>query len=62
MLRLIDPFSKYQWLASLKDKRKISIVNVFQKILDSSSRKPNKVWVDEGGEFYNKFAEIFENK
>ena len=25
----------------------------FQKILDSSKRKPNKIWVDQGSEFYN---------
>ena len=31
----------------------MSIVNAFQKILDSSKRKPNKIWVDQGSEFYN---------
>ena len=38
---------------SFEDKRRISIVNAFQKILDSSNRKLNKIWVDQGGEFYN---------
>ena len=32
----------------------MSIVNAFQKILDSSKRKPNKIWVDQGSKFYNK--------
>ena len=36
-----------------KDKKGISIVNAFQKILDKSGRKPNKIWVDKGNEFYN---------
>ena len=25
----------------------------FKKILDSSKRKPNKIWVDQGSQFYN---------
>ena len=32
----------------------MSIVNVFQKILDNSKRKPNKIWVDKGSKFYNR--------
>ena len=37
----------------LKDKKGISIVNAFNKIIKQSARKPNKIWVDQGGEFYN---------
>ena len=37
----------------LKDKKGITIVNVFQKTLDNSTRKPNEIWVDKGSEFYN---------
>ena len=37
----------------LKDKKGVSIVNAFQKILKESNRKPNKIWVDKGREFYN---------
>ena len=58
LLRVIDLFSKYAWVFPLKDKRGISIVNALQKII-SKRRKPNKIWVDQGGEFYNK---LFENK
>ena len=29
-------------------------INVFQKILDESNRKRNKIWVDKGSEFYNR--------
>ena len=39
----------------LKDKKAISIVNVFQKILKEFNRKPNKIWVDKGNEFYNNY-------
>ena len=38
----------------MKDKNGVSIVNAFQKILDDSKRKPNKIWVDTGSEFYNR--------
>ena len=37
-----------------KDKKGIMITNAFQKILDQSNRKPNKIWVDQGSEFYNR--------
>ena len=52
LLCAVDLFSKYAWVVPLKDKRRISIVNVFQKII-SKERKPNKMWVEQSGEFYN---------
>ena len=63
----IDLFSKYAWVVPLKNKRGISIANAFQNILDSSEsskakfkgRKPNKIWVDQGDEFYNNFSKDF---
>ena len=58
LLCAIDLFSKYAWVVPLKDKRGISIVNAFQKII-SKGRKPNKIWVDQGGEFYNNLFKRF---
>ena len=55
LLCVIDIFSKYAWVVPLKDKKGISIVNAFQKILKESDRRPNKIWVDKGSEFYNNF-------
>ena len=52
LLCTIDIFSKYAWFVPLKDKKGTSIVNAFQKII-SEGRKPNKIWVDQGSEFYN---------
>ena len=46
VLCAIDVFSKYLWVVPIKDKKGVIIVNAFQKILDSSERKPNKIWVD----------------
>ena len=53
LLCVIDIFSKYARVFLLKNKKGVSIVNVFQSILKKSNRKPNKIWVDEGGEFSN---------
>ena len=53
LLCFIDLFSKYAFVISLKDKKGISIVNAFYKIIKQSNRKPNKIWVDQGREFYN---------
>ena len=56
LLCVIDIFSKYVWVIPLKDKKGVSIVNAFQKILkESDRRKPNKIWVDKESEFYNSF-------
>ena len=53
LLCAIDLFSKYAWVVPIKDKKGVSIVDAFQKILKESNRKPNKIWVDKGSEFYN---------
>ena len=53
LLCVTDIFNKYSWVISLKDKKGVSIVDAFQKILKESNRKTNKVWVDKGSEFYN---------
>ena len=45
--------SKYAWVIPLKDKKDVSIVNAFQRVLDKSGRKANKIWVDKGSQFYN---------
>ena len=57
ILCAIDLYSKYSFVIPLKDKKGISIVNAFDKIINQSNRKPNKIWVDQGGEFYNNVLE-----
>ena len=49
LLCAIDLYSKYAFVIPLKDKKRISIVNAFNKIIKQSNRKPNKIWVDQGG-------------
>ena len=53
LLCVIDIYSKYAWVVPLKDKKGVSTVNVFQKILKESARKPHKIWVDKWSQFYN---------
>ena len=53
-LCVIDIFSKYAWVIPLKDKKRITIANVFQKKLNDSKRKLSKICVDKGKEFYNR--------
>ena len=43
LLYVIDIFSKFSWVIRLKDKKGVTIVNEFQKVLDKSGRKPNKI-------------------
>ena len=54
LLCVIDIYSKYSWVIPLNNKKCITITNAFQKILDESNRKPNKIWVDKGSGFYNR--------
>ena len=51
---IIDIYSIYTWVISLKDKKGSTIANGFQKILDELKRKPNKIWFHKGSEFYNR--------
>ena len=58
LLYAIDLLSKCVCVVPLKDKRGITIVNAFQKII-SKERKPNKIWVDQDSEFYNNIFKRF---
>ena len=58
LLSAIDLFSKYTWVVPFKDKRGISIVNAFEKII-SEGRKPKKIWVDQCGGLYSNLFKRF---
>ena len=58
LLCAIDIFSKYAKVAPSKDRKGVSIGNAFQKII-SKGRKSNKIWIDQGGDFYNIFFKDF---
>ena len=58
LLCAIDIVSKYAWIVPLKDKKGISIVNAFQKII-SEGRKPNKIWLIKVANFTIILLKIF---
>ena len=54
LLCAVDIYSKHAWVISLEDKKDTPAANVLQKILNESSRKLNKIWVDKGSPFYKR--------
>ena len=62
LLCVIDTFGKCTWVIRLKDKNGIAITNAFQKILNVSKRKLNKLWVDKDYKFYNRSAKSWLEK
>ena len=58
LLCVIDLSSKYAFVVPLKDKKGASVVKGFKKIVNESGRQPNKIWVDQRSEFYNKTLKI----
>ena len=53
LLCVMDLFTKYDWVVTVKDNKGVTIVNAFQSILDSLKKESNKIWVDRGSELYN---------
>ena len=54
LLCAVNIYGKRAWVISLEDKKDTSAANAFQSILNKSSRKPNKIWVDKGSAFYKR--------
>ena len=46
----------------MNDEKGITITDAFQKILDESNRKTNKILVDKGSESYNKSTKLWLEK
>ena len=49
LLCVIDIYNKYEWVIPFEDKK---FTNAFPKIFKQSNKKPNKIWVDKGSEFF----------
>ncbi|XP_065663020.1 uncharacterized protein LOC136085624 [Hydra vulgaris] len=56
LFMVIDVFSKYGWIVSLKSKTGVDVANALNKIF--KERKCQKIWVDKGLEFYNKHVKV----
>ena len=54
LFAVIDVFSKYDWLIPLKDKTGKFVASALETIF--KERKPEKMWVDKGKEFCNKYV------
>ena len=62
LLYVIDIYSKYAWLISLKNEKGITMTNTFQKVLDESNHKPNKIWINKVIEFYDRSMKSWPEK
>ena len=52
LLCIIDVFTKYAWVKPYKDKNCKTVLHGFIEIVNESKCKPNKLWVNQGREFY----------
>ena len=57
LLCFLDVFTKYPWVKPFKDEKGKTALNAFIEIVNESNWKPNKLWIDQGREFYNKFMQ-----
>ena len=57
LLCVIDVFTKYVSVKHLKDKKGKTVFNACIEIVSESNRIPNKLWVDQGREFYIKLMQ-----
>ena len=57
LLCVIDVFTTYAWVKPLKDKNGKTVLNAFIEIVNESNHQPNKLWVDQRREFYNKLMQ-----
>ena len=54
LLCVIHGFSKYAWV---NPKIGNTVLNAFIEIVNKSNRKPNKLWIDQGREHFNKHVQ-----
>ena len=52
-----EVFTKYAWVKPLKHKKGKTVLNASIEIVNEYNRNPNKWWVDQGREIYNKFMQ-----
>ena len=57
LLCVKDVFPNYVWVRPLKSKNGKTVLNAFIEVINKCNHKPNKLWVDQGREFYNKLVQ-----
>ena len=60
-LYIIGVFTKYALVKPLKYEKGKTVLNAFIEIVNESNRKPNKLWLDQGREFYNELMQDWLN-
>ena len=63
-LTVIDLYTRYAWVVPLKTKTALEVKKAFETVFYKSGRRPNKLWCDNGKEFFNKtikplFKEVY---
>ena len=53
ILVVLDIFSRYAWARPLKNKTGKDTADALRDIFTKSGRKPNRIWSDDGTEFFN---------
>ena len=56
-LCVIDVSAIYMWVKPLQYKKGKTVLDAFIEIVNESNHKPNKLWLDQGREFYNKLMQ-----
>ena len=56
VLTVIDLYTKYAWAVPLPNKIGQTVAEAFKRIMNESGRKPKKVWLDKGIQFYNQYV------
>jgi len=59
ILTVMDCYTRYAWAVPLQTKTGLATKIALEKIVKSSSRVPQKLWVDKGKEFYNSIVKKF---
>ena len=57
LLCFIDVLTKYAGVKPLKDKKSKTVLNAFIEIVSDINHKPDKLWVNQGREFFNKLMQ-----
>ena len=62
ILVMLDIFSGFAWARPLEGETGVGVAAAIQNIIETSGRKPYKIWNDKGKEFYNiSVGRVFEN-
>ena len=58
LLCVIDVFTKYACVKPLMNRKAKAFLDGFIGVANTSKRKPNSLWIDQGREFYKTFAKM----